>query len=462
LSESDIDQKTAGSSRLLSDDFYNNPKYNYTPISYRKVEAFRLSMAYEKEEEDSLLSITPYFRNNSMDMLPNWSLSYDPVVYETENQSFGLMAKYRKDFATYRTRVIVGVDIDHSPGSRLEEEITPTKVGNVYTDYVKSGTTLYDYDVTYTGISPYIHVETSPTDNLRVNAGLRYDDINYDYENHLSTLTTGNHRRPASQEVNFSRVSPKLGATYQFSENLNAFASYREAFRAPGEGQLFKQGKSVTPAGLQPVKVDSYEIGIRGKAMDKVRYEVSLYRMEKKDDILTYTYPDNTRESMNAGETQHEGIEIGLGVDITDDLTLDVAYSYAEHTYEDWKPKAGVDYSGNDIASAPRVVANTKLNYSPQLLNGGKVGLEWTHLGKYWMDDANTHEYNGYDVINLRANYRIGKSWDIFGRVLNLNDKRYATAAKYTPAGWDPEKFEYSPGMPRTFYAGLTYKWTAE
>src|SRR5574343_1092116 len=118
---SKIDQQTAGSSAISKNDYDNNPKANYTPISLRKVDAFRLSTAYEKEWGSSLLSITPYYRNDSMDLLANWSLSYDPTIYTTENQSFGAQIKYRHAFAPSRTRVIVGVDLDHSPGSRNEK-----------------------------------------------------------------------------------------------------------------------------------------------------------------------------------------------------------------------------------------------------------------------------------------------------------------------------------------------------
>jgi len=197
LSTSDIDQQTAGSSRLLADDYYNNPTLNYTPISYRKVSALRLSTAYEKESSDSLLSVTPYARSNSMELLPNWALSYDPTIYETKNDSLGVLVKYRLDYEPMRTRLVMGVD-----------------VGNIYTSYTV-GPTLYDYDATYSAASPYAHVEFSPSDNWRVTTGLRYDYMSYDYDNNLTELTTGDHIRPADTTVDFSRLSPKIGATYK-------------------------------------------------------------------------------------------------------------------------------------------------------------------------------------------------------------------------------------------------------
>ena len=457
LSTSDIDQQTAGSSRLLNDDYLNNPTLNYTPISYREVSALRLSTAYEKESSDSLLSITPYIRKNSMELLPNWSLSYDPVVYETQNDSLGVLVKYRQDFKPMRTRLVTGVDVDYSPGGRFEQQIAATKTGDIYTSYTV-GSTLYEYDATYSAASPYAHLEFSPSENLRITTGLRYDMMSYDYDNKLTTLTTGSHRRPDDTTVSFNHLSPKVGATYTFTKSLSGFVSYRQAFRAPSESQLFRQGQAINTVNLKPILVSSIEAGLRGKS-NKTHYNISIYTMTKKDDILTYRHPDNTRETMNAGETSHQGIEVGLGTTFVDTVSLDMAVSYAKHTYEVWQPRATVIYSGNEMESAPDLIANTRLGYKPGVLNGGKLELEWVKLGKYWMDAANTEKYSGHDVFNIRINYHLSKKVELYSRIMNVTDQRYATAAKYSPAAFgNPEKFEYSPGMPRTAYVGMKYK----
>ena len=463
MAVSNIDQQTAGSSRLLQDDYENNPTLNYTPISYREVKALRLSSAYEKETSHSLLSITPYYRKNSMEYMPNWSFTYDPNISKSENQSLGLLLKYRQDFAPLRTRVIVGADIDHSPGSRVEHSIDAVKVGNVYTSYTTTDK-IYDYDVTFHGVSPYVHSEFSPSDKLRVSAGLRYDHIGYDYDNKMadglllvnptSTAFAVQYNHPGDTSVSYNHLSPKLGASYAFTKNLNGFVSYRHAFRAPSEGQLFRPGRATNSLKLKPVKVDSYETGLRGHTPNGMRYEISIYYMSKRDDILTYQYPDNSREVMNAGKTSHKGVEATLNMPLPHKLALGMAFSYAKHTYEDWQPNSATDYSGKEMEFAPRVVANTRLQYRPAYLNGGRMELEWEHLGSYWMDQANTYKYAGYDLLNLRINYLHGKRWELYTRIMNLSNERYATAATYTASG---NKFEYAPGMPRTYYAGASY-----
>jgi len=452
---SKIDQQTAGSSRLLKDDYENNPTANYTPISYRKVDAFRLSSAYENEKSADLLSIIPYVRYDTMELLPNWALSYDPSIYETRNYSIGALAKYRRDFVPINTRLIIGVDVDYSPGDYYEQKINPVKVDRTYIDYTLAET-LYDYDVSFKSVSPYVHSEFSPATHLRITTGLRFDYMQYDYKNNLSILTTGSHRRPASATVDYSHVSPKLGAIYEINGDFNGFIAYRHAFRVPSQSQLFRQGRAENTVNLEPVKADNYETGIRGQVLHLLSYEVSFYYMKKRDDILTYQNPDGTREIMNAGQTLHRGVEIGVETPADQLLSLAVSYSYNKHTYEDWKPNSTVDYSGKEMSAAPREIANTRLDYRPGYLNGGRFELEWVHLGSYWMDDANTYKYNGHDLLNLRGTFHISKQFDLFARIINLTDERYATMAAYSPTVFgNPEKFEYAPGMPRTYYAGI-------
>src|SRR5690606_29317620 len=114
LALSRIDQKTAGSSRLPEPAYRESPTRNLTPISFRDVAAARLSVTYERLGERSLLNVTPYVRANTMEILPNWSLTYDPAVWETGHRSLGVLVRYRQSFTRWDARLIAGVDVDWS------------------------------------------------------------------------------------------------------------------------------------------------------------------------------------------------------------------------------------------------------------------------------------------------------------------------------------------------------------
>ena len=480
LSFSKVDQQHVG--KLSAGELNATPRANNVPFSSRQVDAFRLSTAYEKETANSLLSITPYFRDNSMEILPNWSVGYDPSQYVTKNQSFGFLSKYRRDFEPMRARVIVGLDVDYSPGSRDEDSIRLDKLTNAYggTTYSLNAAApvrIYYYDVTFRGVSPYIHGEASLTDKLRLNAGLRYDDMQYDYENKFNNGVAGAtqgvagafpangwYGHVASTQVGYSHWGPKLGATYAFNDRLNGFAVYSNSFRTPSEGQVFRGSRESTAVkaqaaaesllNLKPVIVDNLELGLRGKS-GAVRYEASVYHMTKKDDIVSYTDPVTTQRTVvNAGKTLHRGVELGLSLTLARDWQADASLSYAKHTYETWTVSGTADYSGKEMETAPRVIANTRLSYSPSYMNGGRIQLEWFKLGSYWLDAANTGKYGGHNLLNLRANYPFGKGMELFGSISNLFDKHYAETADGTGAA--PT---FTSGLPRSAILGLQAKW---
>ncbi|HMB93071.1 MAG TPA: TonB-dependent receptor [Rhodothermales bacterium] len=449
---SNIDQEPAGSSAISQEDFAADPTINYTPISFRKVQAFRLSSAYERFTENANMSLTPYFRFSTMDLLPNWSLSFDPSVWETQNYSIGLLAKYRYDFDPMDARIITGADLDLSPGERIETKVAATREGKEYTSYTREEA-LYDYDVTYRQAAPYIHAEIEPVSGLRFNGGLRLDVLGYDYKNNLSVVTEGSHRRAASTTRSFTHLSPKLGVTYQISPRANVFAAYRHAFRAPSESELFRQGSTSNTLELQPLKADNYEVGLRTQLVEQVELEVSAYTMTKTDDIVDLTDENGIRQSTNAGETRHRGIETLLIIKPVHDLELRGSFSYAQHTYEEWRISATTDLSGNEIEVAPREVSNVSATYKPSFLPGSSLSLTWDHLGGYWMDPENSAKYGGYDVFSLHAAYDITRDISVFGRVINLTDELYAERATYNAFRGE----EFAPGLPRTVYIGLQY-----
>ncbi len=337
------------------------------------------------------------------------------------------------------------------------------------------GTRVYDYDVTFVGASPYVHAEISPLDKLRLSAGLRYDNLRYRYDNNIdaasvaaSTTENGGstvtryYGQVADTTVIFTRLSPKFGASYAVNPDLHLFAAYNRAFRAPSEGQLFRpsaassaavaQANAQATLDLKPVQADQFEVGLKGRA-GMASYEVSIYNLEKTDDILSYRDPTtNVTQVVNAGKTRHRGVEVGLGVPLGERFQLDLSASYAKHTYEDWVIPGATDYSGNEMESAPRAIANTRLSWLPSAST--RLQLEWVHLGSYWMDQANTAKYGGHDLLNLRANWTLGKTVSLFGSVQNLTDKRFAESASLSSGTQ-----VFSPGLPRSVIVGMEAKW---
>lgn len=454
---SHIDQPSDGGSDLTRADFENAPETNYNPITYRRVWALRASSAWEHKRDLSLLGATFYARYNELDLMPSWQLSFDPQVWVSKHASAGLMTRYRRTLPSLRTNLSVGADLEFSPGSRMEQGITPHKTGSIYDSYTL-GEVQYDYDVAFWQATPYAQADITPVDRVHLSAGLRADFVGYDYSNNLGALATGTHRRPASTDVSFNRLSPKLGITVDVVDGLNLFASYRAAFRAPAESQLFRQGSAVNTVDLKPVKADNYELGARAGLGSVLSVEASAYQLDITDDFLTFFDPaTGLRVASNAGRTNHRGVELGVVLTPVAAIRVDGSWTWAKHTYEEWKPGATVDYSGQEIELAPRQLGRAALTLAPAFLRGGAVTGEWIHHGGYWQNPENSARYDGHDLGNVFGSFPVGLGLEVSARVNNIFAERFAETSSFN--AFQGERLR--PGQLRTVYLGLQYAWRA-
>lgn len=476
-----IDQQTGANSGLTQFEYENTPTVNARSVAYRKVEALRLSANIDREfGQDALLSLTPYFRHNLMDLNGSYNFSTaatgDPRIEKTNVNSLGFLLKWRKDFAgATKPRLIAGLDYDYSPGKRTEDALnfTGCTVAGTATSSQKFncyalGPRIYDYDVTYQSASPYLHFEFSPMEALRLTTAIRYDTMNYKATNNLPTgdlvFGTKHYWQNANASVSFSRASPKLGANLALTANTHVYASYNQGFRAPSEGNLFRAGQDSTLAlgqtkandalKLKPIEAEQYELGVRGEAAGW-SFDVTAYSLRKDNDILSQRDAANlTTVSTNNGSTRHDGVELALGKAFGSQWRLDLAYSHARHVYEKWITNqfTGANNNGKEIESAPRDLGNIRLTWTPS--DTTTTQLEWVKTGSYWLDAANTGKYGGHQLWNLRASHRLSKGLSLAGRIMNLADRRYADSAAGTGAA--PS---LSPGLPRTVYATLEASW---
>lgn len=461
ISFTKVDQ--SGVSSLEEDDYNENVTTNFFKgdVGARDIEALRVTSEINfLSGKNSLITMTPFYRHNESNMMPSWMVTYDANYRETQFESFGLLSKYRLNLAN-NSVIIVGTDIDHTPSSYQEFAVDVTKEGDFYTGYTTTGELNYDYDADQTSISPYLQYENKITDQVLVNAGVRYDLFKVNYDNNLSVTQEGKHLRVESQNVEYDHVSPKAGVVYKYGQTHDVYANYRHGFRAPSVGTLFRSGSSLDTPDLKPVKTDSVEIGFRGLAYNQLSYELAVYYMEKTDDIVSVITSDSERVSLNAGETKHSGIELGLGSAISQTLSFNSSFSYSEQTYGDFAylyqcftcevRNQLLNFDGNDVGKAPNTLGNISLRYESLKQHSFMFEIEVEHVGSYYTDETNTSDYDGHDLVNLRSRFRVSQDVELYARIKNLTDKRYSTYTS-NQVGKD---VGYRPGQPLTAFAGI-------
>jgi len=413
----------------------------------RKYDMARLSAEWTHYTfNDVEISLTPYIRYNRNRYVATWEKNLPSN--DSTQRTVGLLEK--TTFDQTWGRVIVGFDTEYTQADQTNnQDFTVTTTGYGAKTYTQGS--LYDYNVDYFAFAPFAHSEYTINNEITLSAGARLDYNKYTYTNNLSVGadSSNTYYRPADRSDDYSHLSPKLSLSYQPNDALNLYVRYANGFRIPQSTQLYSMKVGYQATELDPETSNTYEIGFK-KRFGKHFVELAGYYMDIKDTITGYTAPGNAYKYYdNGGTTIHQGVEASTSLVLTDELEGKVAYNYSTHKYEN-----DAKYDSNNMASAPRTIANTRLFYTPVGLKTLVLMGEWQYVGSYWMDPENTKEYNGYSIGNLKADYKAAKNLSLFGKVNNITDKRYATRATY-----EYGSNNYTPGDPRQFFAGMEYTW---
>jgi len=145
----------------------------------------------------------------------------------------------------------------------------------------------------------------------------------------------------------------------------------------------------------------------------------------EKDQVIV---KDSNSYVVNDAKTRHRGIEWLMRYQINTDWQITSVAAWTKHQYSYLRLYSGINIDGNDIDTAPRWEGSAQLLYQPS--QNRSAELEWTYLGKYFLDPQNTHAYAGHAVLNLRGQQTYG-SWEFAAQLTNLADQRIADRADY-------------------------------
>jgi len=450
-----LNQETAGFISSSDEKAYEDRSLmqtNNDPDAYRDWSSVRLSTRWDHQTENgNTLSITPYFRDNRMEFRQHYLPSR--AIEENEHTSVGTQIAYYMDLEGGH-KVILGTDLEYTDGSLKE---TQERASYSFFGKNRQQGVHYDYDVAATTIAPYIHAEWQLAEKWRATTGLRFEHVNYDYDNNVAAGTgeaDGSacfaapadclYLRPADREDTFNDWSPKLGLVYQLNDAHSVFANYARGNRAPQTTDIYRLQNQQTVGDLDSEKADSLEIGMRGD-MGIVSYEVSAFYMKKKN----FFFRDSDGLNVTDGRTKHKGIETTISMPLGEQFDIAANYTYARHTYDFDNASSGTE-AGNEVDTAPRHIANVRLgwNFNSQ----SRAELEWAHMGDYFLDPANEYEYEGHDLLNLRVQTQVTDNLTLHGQLKNITNVEYADRADFAFGD-----YRFFPGQDRTYQVGVSY-----
>jgi len=431
LSLVNLNQETAGYIKVK--DSYKDSaawKANPNPEAFRDGQAMRLSSRISgATSAGDQWQITPYVRKSEMTFLQH----YLPGQAEEKNgqTSAGIQSSYQTSLAT-DVSLWLGTDVEWASMWVKEFQANALGVAN----NVRFQGQHYDFDVDSQQIALFANLEWQLSDQLTTEMGLRYEYLNYDYQNNMLSGTTRDdgsacnsadgscrYYRPDNRSDSTNNLNFHLGADYSFSNTLSAYARLASAYRAPQINEIYRLQREQVVSDIQPEELDSIEVGLRYRR-DSLAAEFNIYSMDKEQVIIK----DSSGFVVSNGETSHRGIELQLSYAINPAWQIAAAGNWAKHLYEQNSLINGASINGNDIDTAPRTQGSAQLLFTPSETLSAE--LEWVYLGDYYLDPANAHQYAGHDVLNLSVQQRY-QQWDLRLRVTNLTDERIADRADF-------------------------------
>ncbi|WP_421789749.1 TonB-dependent receptor [Hyphobacterium sp.] len=410
---------------------------NPDPEAFRDAYAVRGSLRLEGAlDAPWRWTLTPYARANAMDFRMHFVPS--EALEESGHASIGVQSALVRETAA--GRITLGADIERTQGYLIETQERPTIFSFVQGDH-------YDYEVTATVAALYAQTRQTLSDRLTLQAGARLETTRFEYDNFLPANTVGRFLRLPDRSDDFTVLTPHIGLVWQVDENAVLFGRLARGSRAPQTAELYRLQAGQIIDEIEPEVLDSAELGYRRQFAGGGRIELVGFVMRK----TNVFFRDADGINVTNGATRHHGIEFDLAWPLTDRLDVQLTGTWAEHEY-DFTRNVGnaseVITEGNRIDTAPEWLWNARLRWqATDTLSGA---LEWVHVGDYFTNAANTRNYGGHDLLNLRARWAVTHQVEFFGTIRNVTDERYAERADFA-FGSD----RYFPGEERAVSVGV-------
>jgi outer membrane receptor protein involved in Fe transport len=457
LNATNLEQQTAGF--IVGEDTYQDPalaRSNPDPEAFRNAHSLRASAHYGRPlAGNDRLDLRLVLRSSRMEFLQHFLLGQP--LEQNGQESLGVLLS--REFSPGDTgRLIAGFDGELASGFLLQHQDGPATGGSPAANAARPAGRQYDYEVMSSLLAAYAQWEQALGARLTLTAGLRFEWLEYDYDNRMIDGNTDEngvpcpppgclYTRPADRSDRFTNWGPRLGLSWRLDESGSLWASATRGFRPPEATELYRLQRGQQLVDLGSEQVDGFEFGFR-QLGDALSLELAAFWMDKEDVILR----DSMGFNVSGGRTRHRGIEYGFDWAIGGGWSLAAAGTRALHTYEF---NGGIEQGeqvtrGDDVDTAPRDLHSLRLRHAGERL---EAELEWLQVGPYWADAANTAHYPGHDLLNLRLAFALAGNLSTTLRITNLADAAYADRADYAFGS-----YRYFPGRGRAAFLELGWR----
>lgn len=288
-------------------------------------------------------------------------------------------------------------------------------------------------------VAAYLENRTRLLPTLHLLTALRHERITLDLSNRRE-VTSAN---PAGFTRRYRPTTGRTGLAWDLTPDAMLYAQYATAADPPS-GVLSTASFADVRNNSELTRGRQGEVGAKlGFWNGKGSATLAAYDISRKN-IATQD-PLNSALTVLVGEQTGRGVELAVGLrparawSVQADLTR-VAARYANFR------QGGVSLAGRTPANTPETVANLWVGWEP--VAGVQASIGVRHVGKTWLDAANTVSWPAYTLVDLGLSVRLAPKLTLTGRLRNAGDRVYAANLSATMAYL---------GAPRTADLALRY-----
>jgi len=261
--------------------------------------------------------------------------------------------------------------------------------------------------------------------------------------------------------VTFTEFTPKVALEYRQNEDLLWYASYTEGFKSGGWNARVTDPLDFVL--FNPETVESYEAGLKSELFDnRLRANLTLYRADYSDFIITALNEDGRFVTINAAETRIQGVEAELMFRATNSLDLFGNLGTMDGEY---LKLVGASFPiTNEIKRTPEISYQLGFNWTiptPAFGGGFFTTTTFSHQDEYYggLENDPVELSEAIDLVDFLVGYAPDDGrWTIEGSCKNCSDEQYHhSTLNFGTLGFATQ----FPGLPRTWQLRFRYNFGA-
>lgn len=227
------------------------------------------------------------------------------------------------------------------------------------------------------------------SDSLSLTFGGRYS---YEEKTAFHSSITGDGSvifPPTKKSASFDEFTPRVSIRYEIAERTNIYAAYSQGFRSG----TFSLSAAPTPELWQPLNaeiIDAFEVGFK-TVQPRFRLDAAAFYYDYQDLHVSTTQPAPGGGGAlvtvfeNADKAEVYGVDGQIEISISEALNMRIGAAWLQAKYKEFPNASGIgldistnqnipnqvqDWSGQEMARAPRFSGNLGLDYETFLAGG--------------------------------------------------------------------------------------------